>query len=439
MIFTYIPNRNLTLITSENKVLTITSDNPNWTEILAALKRDDEASIIRLMSIPKTIEAFGTKVPERGEIEVRGSEVFYRTEKLYGEDVSRILTFVTDGIPHTGMIKFLERKLKNPSKNSVDSLYNFLENRGMPLTPEGKFRGYKGLNADYSSKNTGAEPLISGIRLANGSIDNHIGQSPRMERRFVCDDFNQGCGPGLHVGSLEYAIGWAGSEGRVVIVEVDPADVVSVPNAEHTKLRACAYTVVSDCTEKLHNVYTSECLPTQINSDNGDDGESCPDCGEDWNACTCDECNECGNENCTCYDDCDVCNEMNCDCTCSNGNPVPKTEPGQFGGCTTIVSATSGALNPVVNTDEGCCGGLKTSCHCETPAEVPPVIKDVIFDESSDTKIGWWQGFDDGRRHLKRMYYEEHRDNSTLPFHSVTFINAYLDGYKIGRGNVKPV
>jgi len=429
MIFTYIPNRNLTLITSENKVLTITSDNPNWTEILAALKRDDESSIIRLMSIPKTIEAFGTKVPERGEIEVRGSEVFYRTEKLYGEDVSRILTFVTDGIPHTGMIKFLERKLKNPSKNSVDSLYNFLENRGMPLTPEGKFRGYKGLNADYSSKNTGAEPLISGIRLANGSIDNHIGQSPRMERRFVCDDFNQGCGPGLHVGSLEYAMGWAGSEGRVVIVEVDPADVVSVPNAEHTKLRACAYTVVSDCTEKLPNVYTSECLPTQINSDNGDDGESCPECGEDWNACTCDECNECGNEDCTCYDDCDVCNEMNCDCTCSNGNPVPKTEPGQFGGCTTVVSATSGALNPVIYTNEECCGG---SCHCETPAAVPPVIKDVIVDEESEVARGWQKGFDDGRGHKAKLYTEGDQHKVDM-YHTTEFIDSYLNGYKIAR------
>jgi hypothetical protein len=258
MTYTLVPNRNLTVVTSDFKVITIAADNPNWKAILECIRKDDEAGVVRLMSIKETVKSFGIGVQNRGDIEIRGSDVYYRTEKLYGEDVSRILSFVQDGIQPTGMINFLERKLKNPSKRSVDSLYHFLENRGMPITPRGTFLGYKGLLGDYASRNTGVEPLVSGIRLTNGAIDNHIGQSPRVERRYVCDDFNQGCGPGLHVGSLEYAIDFAEGEGRVVIVEVDPADVVSVPNEEHTKLRTCAYTVVGEYTEKLPDVYTDE-------------------------------------------------------------------------------------------------------------------------------------------------------------------------------------
>lgn len=261
MIFTLIPNRHLTVITSTGKVLTITKDNPNWPEILKCLKRNDEIGIIDLMSVKKTIEKFGSNVPKRGDIEVRGNEVFYRTEKLYGDDVNRIITFVTDGIPHDGMINFLDRKLKNPSKKAIDSMYGFTEKNGMPVTPEGKLRGYKGLNADFSSKNTGAEPLIFGKRLSNGSIDNSVGQKIRMERRFVCDDNNNGCSNGLHIGSLDYALNWAGQGGVVVIVEFDPADVVSVPSNEATdKLRACAYEVVSLYVKPLHDVYSDECV-----------------------------------------------------------------------------------------------------------------------------------------------------------------------------------
>jgi hypothetical protein len=140
---------------------------------------------------------------------------------------------------------------------------------------------------DYASRNTGAEPLVSGIRLANGAIDNHVGQSPRMDRRFVCDDFNQGCGPGLHVGSLDYAIGWAGGEGRVVIVEVDPADVVSVPNDEHSKLRACAYTVVGEYTEKLPDVYTDEFVRPDGETVEEDEDPICENCGYTEDGCDC--------------------------------------------------------------------------------------------------------------------------------------------------------
>jgi hypothetical protein len=79
-----------------------------------------------------------------------------------------------------------------------------------------------------------------------------------MERRFVNDDFANACSGGLHVGSLEYALGWAGVGGRVVIVSVDPADVVTVPTHETTKLRVCSYTVVGEYTQKLPDTYSGE-------------------------------------------------------------------------------------------------------------------------------------------------------------------------------------
>jgi len=286
MTYTLVPNRNLTVVTSDFKVLTIGSDNPNWKGILECIKNSDEAGVIRLMNLKETVRNFGKTTDELIEnIEIRGNEVFYCNEKLHGLDVERILSFTREGIDAKGMVRFLNRKLQNPSKRSVDSLYGFLENRGMPVTPRGTFLGYKGLNGDFSSKNTGDEPMVTGIRLPNGSIDNHVGQSPRIPRRYVCDDFNVGCGPGLHVGSLGNALGWAGSEGRVVIVEVDPADVVSVPNEKHTKLRCCAYTVVGEYVRPLDDIYDSDYVrPDEETDETCDCGDlDCPGCGNGIN------------------------------------------------------------------------------------------------------------------------------------------------------------
>ena len=67
----------------------------------------------------------------------------------------------------------------------------------------------------------------------------------------VCDDASVGCSDGFHAGSLDYAEGF-GRGGNLMIVEINPADVVSVPNdSDCQKLRTCKYKVVSLFKRKL--------------------------------------------------------------------------------------------------------------------------------------------------------------------------------------------
>ena len=55
---------------------------------------------------------------------------------------------------------------------------------------------------------------------------------------------------GLHVGSYDYANGWAGQDGRLLMVEFDPQDAVSVPtDSNFQKLRVSKYKVVADITD----------------------------------------------------------------------------------------------------------------------------------------------------------------------------------------------
>ena len=62
-----------------------------------------------------------------------------------------------------------------------------------------------------------------------------------------------------HVGSLEYATTFGSSDRIVVIVEVDPADIVSVPSdCEFQKLRTCRYKVVGKYEGPLPTAYVED-------------------------------------------------------------------------------------------------------------------------------------------------------------------------------------
>ena len=63
-----------------------------------------------------------------------------------------------------------------------------------------------------------------------------------MPRSEVEWDPSVGCHQGLHVGSWDYAAGFA--RGAVLTVYVNPRDVVSVPtDCDAAKMRCCRYTI----------------------------------------------------------------------------------------------------------------------------------------------------------------------------------------------------
>ena len=96
----------------------------------------------------------------------------------------------------------------------------------------------KGVRNDYKDK-------------YSGKIDNSPGSNPTMPRSDVDDNINNGCSKGLHVGTLEYADNWAGPDGRVMEVEFNPANMVSVPHdCEYAKLRVTEYKVIKECFDR---------------------------------------------------------------------------------------------------------------------------------------------------------------------------------------------
>lgn len=207
---------------------TITRDNASYSEVLNAIVAGEDPYTIA--DLFRTANAVKRYTKGAVEISADGSALFYKGEEINNVVVDRILKFMTAGMPVDPLILFLERLLANPSRRSVEELYKFLEHEKLPITERGTFLAYKGVNDNYTDCHT-------------GTFDNHPGNTHEMARRLVDDNAARDCSYGFHVGSLEYATNFGP---RTVIVDVDPADVVSVPYSDANKLRTCKYTVVAD-------------------------------------------------------------------------------------------------------------------------------------------------------------------------------------------------
>ena len=111
--------------------------------------------------------------------------------------------------------------------------------------------GYKGVQQDFWSNTGNADTIVvQGQTNDRHQIYNGVGETIEIQRRSCDDNKDNHCSHGLHIGSYDYANNWAGSQGRLLLVEFDPQDAVSVPtDCEFQKLRVSKYKVVADITD----------------------------------------------------------------------------------------------------------------------------------------------------------------------------------------------
>ncbi len=197
----------------------------------------------------------------RGRFAIAGNVISFDGQSLPSELNARILAMVAEGADPQPLFNFWERLQDNPSSRSVGQLWRFLSLIGVPLTSDGSFLAYKGVNVSLRDCYT-------------DTIDNSPGQVVTIQRNRVSDDPNTPCHFGLHVGSLEYASGFGS---RVVICKVHPADVVCVPNDESfQKMRVCRYEVVGlhgDGHMPSTTIDDGDWLVSSDNDGQGDDGD----------------------------------------------------------------------------------------------------------------------------------------------------------------------
>ncbi|ADQ53445.1 rIIB protector from prophage-induced early lysis [Aeromonas phage 65] len=222
----------------DGEVITADRKHPAFDEAFKILiETNDVIRAASMLSIKKAIETY-----VKGDIKIIGNTLTYKDVVLDTNMTRRVVEMWKSGENIDSMINFLIRLVKNPRREAVYELFDFLKHNDIKITEDGYFLAYKRIRDDYTD-------------IWTGTFDNSIGASPRMEPFEVDADRKNECSCGLHVASAGYIPYYSRRENdRVIMVKVDPANVVAIPEGyDHAKLRTWTYDVIKEVTYEFKN------------------------------------------------------------------------------------------------------------------------------------------------------------------------------------------
>ena len=227
MSYPYIVQGSQVTVVIGSKPHVVSKSHPMYQRVVDAIKANDWETVDSIIDPKKMVLDYGN-----GNIAIEGDKLFWKDEEFHSSLSVRMIRMLQDGFDIKPMVAFMENLMLNPSKRAVTELYGFLEKNNLPITPDGSFLAYKKIRQDYKD-------------CHSGTMDNSVGKVVEMERNKVDDDQNRTCSTGLHFCSRDYLNHFGGE--RIVIVKINPRDVVSIPtDYNDSKGRACRYEVVDE-------------------------------------------------------------------------------------------------------------------------------------------------------------------------------------------------
>lgn len=251
----------------DRETFTIPRDHRHANEIMEALDAEDKVTVRHYLDAKRQIS-----VETQGRIGFDGHALTFDGEEIHNAIVDRLHFLWSNGLPYTALLRFMDRLMDNPSNRAVNELYRFLEACELPITRDGYFLAYKRVRDDFTD-------------IHSGKFDNSVGAKPRVRRNEVDEDSTRTCSHGLHVCSASYLPHFGSwMSNRVVVVKVDPQDVVAVPeDYDNAKMRVCGYEVIDDVTDQFTNLGGAESILPRHFSDHGECDEV-EDIEDIWNA-----------------------------------------------------------------------------------------------------------------------------------------------------------
>ena len=214
--------------------------HPNYHKLINHLKNNNVEHFEACYDIVSHVNAYC-----EGYVNCDHGSLSWDGIKMPDMFTNTIVDMVKQGFPFEPMLNFLDNMSQNPSDHAIVELFDFMENKHMPITMDGCFLAYKAVRSDYKD-------------IYSGTFNNNVGDVCSVPRHKVDSNRDNGCGHGLHVGAIDYAKSYGGidldndgddSDGgnRLMICKVNPRDVVSVPSDhKFQKLRCCRYEVVAE-------------------------------------------------------------------------------------------------------------------------------------------------------------------------------------------------
>jgi hypothetical protein len=218
----------------DGEIHTTDRSNMNWDRIKEAVKDPSttEEYLINLLSPAASISAASA---DFGEIEVSNGILLFNGQEVHSALANRILDIYTEGLPLDPWVAFARNVFANPDVRARDELYLWLEKSNLPITPDGHFWAFKKVRKDFKD-------------IYTGTMDNSPGTVVSMPREDVDPNRDRTCSQGLHFCSKDYLPHFGSSHSdTVVLVKVNPADVVSIPSDyDNAKGRTWRYEVVKE-------------------------------------------------------------------------------------------------------------------------------------------------------------------------------------------------
>ena len=255
-----ITNKNVSVVL-DGKPHVIPSSTGIFEQVMEAISNRDADALETLLNPKQTIS-----VATEGRISYDGRNLRFNGEVIHNSISDRLNFLWSRGLDYAPLLKFLDNLMDNPSYRAVKETYGFLEACNLPITDDGHFLAYKMIRGDYTD-------------IYTGRMDNSVGTVVEVARNMVDEDSNRTCSYGLHCCSREYLYSGYGRcyDERIVVVKINPRDVVAVPSDyNNSKMRVCRYKVVDELSREdlnLDEFYTERFSPPVVDLDDVSDDE----------------------------------------------------------------------------------------------------------------------------------------------------------------------
>jgi transcriptional regulator with XRE-family HTH domain len=211
-------------------VFALDKTHPTFSALTSALKRKQWARIPSLITLADRVSN-----ETHGKVAIRKGVAYYKDKPLKGYLGNKLGELARRGEKVSHLLKFADNLMKNPDPETIPEVMEFLDISHLPITDDGCFLAYKCINSDYTDCHT-------------GRIDNTPGQTPAMPRKNADSSSRALCSSGFHFCALDYIRDGFGATGRrIVMIKVNPRDVVAIPEYKDAKKGRCwLYEVVKE-------------------------------------------------------------------------------------------------------------------------------------------------------------------------------------------------
>jgi hypothetical protein len=233
----FIQTQHSLILSHDGETKSIRLDSPFYPLIKSQIiKREDPKKIMQSCSMYDLVKL---RCHSSGLFSIdQDSNIWVNGEQVHKVLADKIYDFVEQGLPFEPLVNFWKNCQENPDPRAKTDLYGFLAHNGIPITEDGCFVAYRGVTSDFKDPRT-------------GTFDNSVGKMVRMPRSECNPNPEDTCSTGLHAAALDYVLAHYHS-GKVVLVKINPKNLVSVPtDYDKQKLRCCEFEVISEYAGKL--------------------------------------------------------------------------------------------------------------------------------------------------------------------------------------------